>query len=400
MNVIAATPYDSFVSLLQRLHPGSVDCGHVWRQRLLVTDLPDLADEIAAAEPLVAVIGPGLYDEAALQLVELIDRARPDIVTVLVAEPSPELWRNAARVGARDVVSPDATDEELTDAIDRALQASDQRRIAWTAVAGPPPAGPRARIMSVFSPKGGAGKTTMSSNLAVGLALHSPGEVVLVDLDLQFGGADSALQLSTEHSIADACSLGAGLDAASLKMFLTPHQSGLFVLTAPEAISRADEVTPDQLHRILDLLSEHFRYIVVDTAAGIDVVTVAALERSTDLVLVSTTDVACVRALRRATDALDTVGINKHRRHFVFNRSDVKGGLALNDLRSVTGATNEVLVPEHRSVAIAMNSGSPILQSDPRSGPGKAIAKLVDRFTEPVLELVGTEESRTGKEVA
>jgi len=400
MNVIAATPYEAFVGLVRRLHPGSVDCGHVWRQRLLVTDLPDLAKEIVEAEPLVAIIGPGLYDEAALQLVEMIDRARPDIVTVLVAEPSPSIWRDAARAGARDVVSPDASDEDLTDAIDRALQASDVRRSAWTAAA-PAAAGPSARLVSVFSPKGGAGKTTISSNLAVGLALQAPGEVVLVDLDLQFGGADSALQLNAEHSIADASSVGASLDAATLKMFLTPHDSGLFVLTAPEAISRADEVSPERLHHILTLLSEHFRYVVMDTAAGIDVVTVAALERSTDLVLVSTTDVACVRALRRATDALDTVGINSHRRHFVFNRSDVKGGLALDDLRSVTGATNEVLIPEHRSIAIGMNVGMPILQSDPRSGPAKALVKLVDRFFEPVLELVGNRENRgRGREVA
>ena len=399
MNVIAATPYEAFVGLIRRLHPGSVDCGHVWRQRLLVTDLPDLAEEIAAAEPLVAIVGPGLYDEAALQLVEMIDRARPDVVVVMVAEPTPALWRDAARAGARDVVSPDASDEELADAIDRALQSSDQRRAAWSAVAPPSQTGPAARIISVFSPKGGAGKTTTSSNLAVGLALHSPGEVVLVDLDLQFGGQDSALQLNAEHSIADASVVGPSLDAATLKMFLTPHQSGLFVLTAPEAIARADDVTPDQLNHILSLLSAHFRYVVIDTAAGIDVVTVAALERSTDLILVSTTDVACVRALRRATDALDTVGIKQHRRHFVFNRSDVKGGLALNDLRSVTGATNEILIPEHRSIAIGMNVGAPIVQSDPRSGPAKALVKLVDRFSEPVLELV-EDRDRTGREVA
>jgi pilus assembly protein CpaE len=399
MNVIAATPYEAFVGLIRRLHPGSVDCGHVWRQRLLVTDLPDIAEEIAAAEPLVAIVGPGLFDEAALQLVEMIDKARPDIVIVVIAEPTPALWRDAARAGARDVVSPDASDEELTDAIDRALQASDQRRTAWTAVAPPAQSGPASRIISVFSPKGGAGKTTVSSNLSVGLALQNPGEVVLVDLDLQFGGADSALQLQAEHSVADASLIGSSLDVATLKMFLTPHQSGLFVLTAPEAIARADDVTPDQLNHILSLLAGSFRYVVIDTAAGIDLVTVAALERSTDLVLVSTTDVACVRALRRATDALDTVGINQHRRHFVFNRSDVKGGLAMNDLRSVTGATNEILVPEHRSIAIGMNVGTPIVQSDPRSGPGKALVKLVERFGEPLLELVDNGE-RSGREVA
>jgi pilus assembly protein CpaE len=393
MNVIAATPYEAFVGLIRRLHPGSVDCGHVWRQRLLVTDLPDIAEEIAAAEPLVAIVGPGLFDEAALKLVELIDKARPDIVIVVVAEPTPALWRDAARAGARDVVSPDASDEELADAIDRALAASDQRRTARA------PAGPGALVASVFSPKGGAGKTTVATNLAVGLAQSAPNEVVLVDLDLQFGGADSALQLQAEHSVADASIIGPSLDVATLKMFLTPHQSGLFVLTAPEAISRADDVTPDQLNHILNLLAGSFRYVIIDTAAGIDLVTVAALERSSDLVLVSTTDVACVRALRRATDALDTVGINQHRRHFVFNRSDVKGGLALNDLRTVTGASNEILVPEHRSIAIGMNVGTPIVQSDPRSGPGKALVKLVDRFCEPVLELVDNGE-RSGREVA
>jgi pilus assembly protein CpaE len=379
MNVAIVTPAGPFVARLRQLHPIATNARQHWREGLTGRDLPALAEEVADGDVEVVVVGPGLFEEAALLLVATLDRLRPDLVCLLAADPSPTLWPEAMRAGARDVISPDAPDEELAAALERAAVAAAQRRLVRA------PAGPTALVASVFSPKGGAGKTTVATNLAVGLAQSAPNDVVLVDLDLQFGGVASALQLTPEHSIADAARSGVALDAAMLKIFLSTHPSGLFVLNAPQSLAEADDVGAEALQHILSLLSQHFRYVIVDTAAGIDVVTLAALERSTDLVLVSTPDVACVRALRRAMDALDAAGVDG-RPHFVFNRGDVKGGLSLDHLRSVTGASGEVVVPEHRAIAVAMNLGTPIVQSDPRSSPAKALYRLVERFRATSLE--------------
>lgn len=380
--VVVATPFEAFAGRVQRLVGDR--CHHVWRERLLVTQLAELAGDVTRHDPHVVLVGPGLYDAAALDLVAAVDRARPDTVVVLVAEPSPELWPAAARAGARDVLSPDEPDEVLAAALARAVTAAEQRR-ASLVVDAPSPSAPQSRVMSVFSPKGGAGKTTVATNVAVALTNREPGSTVLVDLDLQFGGVCDAIGLAPSQTIADAAQAADHLDGALLKMQLTTHPSGLFVLAAPLSLAQADDVTPERLDRILDQLAGHFRHVIVDTAAGIDVVTVSALARSTDLLAVSTPDVGCVRALRRALDALDAVGVRDAEQLFVFNRADVKGGLGLNDLRSVTGATDEILIPDSRAVAAAMNAGQTIVDTDPRSTAAKAFLKLADRLGEPAV---------------
>lgn len=393
MSIVVASPSDEFA---KRLHDsfGAAANGNsrFWSDGLKIADLPKLAERMIQAEPRVVVVGPGLYDEAALQLIKECDDRRPDIVTVLVADPSADLWPAAVRAGARDVIAPNATDDVLQEAIGRALRTAEQRHTSLMSAANPTP---RARVISVVSPKGGAGKTTIATNLAVGLARAVPGEVVLIDLDLQFGGIAGALRMAPERSIADAATIGSALDGGMLKVLLTPHPTGLFALCAPESLAQADDVDAQHLSNIISLLSDDFRYVIIDTAAGIDVVTLAAIELATDLVLVSTTDVPCVRALRRATDALSAVGLGTQVRHFVLNRADVKGGLAVSDIEAVTGMEVDVSIPDSRAVAMSLNLGSPILESEPKSVPSKAFGELVGPFLRAVDE--GTTRDEEGK---
>jgi hypothetical protein len=111
------------------------------------------------------------------------------------------------------------------------------------------------RVVISLCPKGGAGKTTVSTNLALGLAHAAPGEVVIIDLDLQFGDVSSALGLNFEHSFADAIRDFEKLDAPALKAYLTPHPTGLFVLCAPATPTEADDLTPEHVADLTDVVS-------------------------------------------------------------------------------------------------------------------------------------------------
>ena len=325
----------------------------------------------------VVALGPGLPADSALELARVFDTERPEIGVVIVADPSPGLLRSALRAGARDVIAPDAPESELRAALELALGSASHRRRSLEA--RHEPAVSTTRVITVLCPKGGAGKTTVATNLAVGLAQRAPGRVVLVDLDLQFGDVASALRLSPDHTVTDAVE-APELDATTLKVFLTPHHGGLFALCAPTSPVDADDIEAGDVQKLLDFLQASFDYVVLDTASGLDESALAALEVSTDLVLLSAPDVPCVRGTRKEIEALQLIGNRSQRWHFVLNRADARTGLSISDIESTVGLQVDVAVPESRMVPLALNQGNAIIESDPRSTPSQALLSLVDRF--------------------
>jgi pilus assembly protein CpaE len=256
------------------------------------------------------------------------------------------------------------------------------------------------RTIAVVSPKGGAGKTAMSSNLTIGLAAIAQGDVVIVDLDVQFGDVANALRLSPEGTIADAIRVGAGLDITALKAFLTPHPSGALALCAPVSPADADIVGADDVVRILRLLAAEFRYVVVDTGAGLDEHTLAAMEAATDIVLVCGTDVASARGVRKEIDAFDLLGFTTQRRHLVLNRADARVGLDAGDIEGTVGMSISVAVPSSRSVPLSMNQGIPLLEGAQKSPVSRSLGELVNRFAAAPAgkESATTSRSRWRKE--
>jgi pilus assembly protein CpaE len=357
-------------------------------------DEPDaVMQELHDTDSPVLVVGPGVESAAALALARAVDERRPDVSVILVAESSPVLLQEAVRAGVRDVLEPDAAEGNVRGSLELALETALRRRLALRAAAEDEA---RSKVVTVLSPKGGAGKTAMSTNLAVGLARTAPHEVVLIDLDLQFGDVCNALRLTPERTIADVVRNADALDPTTIKAFLTPHPAGLFVLCAPELPAEADAVTPDVLKRTIALLSEMFRYVVIDTGAGLDEAALTAAEQSTDLVLVCTTDVASARALHKGVEALDLLGFTNQQRHFVLNRSDARVGITIQDVETTVRLDVAVAVPSTRAVPTSMNQGSPVLESDPRGSMSKGFSQLVRRLApEPErAQLVSTGGSR------
>jgi pilus assembly protein CpaE len=295
---------------------------------------------------------------------------------VLIAKPSIKLLENALRAGARDVVAPDSTDDDLRTAFDSALHAADRRRgVHSTDVDAP-----SRHVICVVSPKGGAGKTTVSTNLASSLAMAAPGEVVIVDLDFQFGDVASALRMTPEYTFADISRGPNDVDITTVKVFLTPSDAGLFALCAPDSPVDADVIKPVHVQHVLTLLASEFRYVVIDTGSGIDEPTLAALELSTDIVVLTSTDVPSVRATRKEVDTLDLLGLTNQARHFVVNRADARVGLPVGEIEATVGMSAAVSIPSSRLVPISVNQGTPVVVSDRRSNVADAITRLTRRF--------------------
>lgn len=351
-------------------------------------DLQGLLREIKAVDPLVVAIGPDLGLDDAIARCGAVDDEHPEICVVLVARPSGEVFERALRAGVRDLVDPGAAPHEVRTVLDRARETARKRRA--NVVSGPS-SSPRARIIAIVSPKGGAGKTAISTNLGVGLAQQATGRVVVVDLDVRFGDVGHALRLLPERTLSDVAYMGDQVDLTVLKATLTPHPSSLFVLCAPDSPADADDIAPATIGAVIEALAAEFPYVILDTPAGLDEVTLTAMEHATDLVLVCGTDVASTRSMRKEIEAFDQIGLTTQRRHFVLNRADARVGLEVRDIEGTVGMEVNVAIPSSRNVPLSMNQGSPILESQPRSPVARAYGELVNRFipatAEPVAPL-------------
>ena len=341
-------------------------------------DVDRAVAEIGALGAGVVAVGPDLPEADALDLCERIDATHPEVCVLLVATPDGDLFQRALRAGVRDIVDPEGALVEIREAIERARETVRRRRenVAASTAAQPTPT----RIIAVVSAKGGAGKTAISTNLGVGLAMQRPGRVVVVDLDVQFGDVGHALRLLPEHTLTDIVAQGGDPDPTVVKASLTNHPSGVYVLSAPESPAEAEDVRPAQITAIIEILAREFDYVILDTPAGLDEITLTAMESATDLLLVCGTDVASIRSMRKEVEAFDQIGLTVQRRHFALNRADARVGLEIRDIEGTVGLEVDVQIPSSRTVPLSMNQGSPILESQPRSPVARAYGELVNRF--------------------
>ncbi|MGM1028536.1 MAG: AAA family ATPase [Actinomycetota bacterium] len=327
--------------------------------------------------PDILVLDATRAPEEALALAARFDRELPGTGVVLVGDPI-ALAGAAMRVGVRDVVSPDIDIEGLRASLEHVSGTVLARRAAPASVAAgmPAPISP-GRVLTVLSPKGGAGKTTVSTNLAIGLAEAAPGAVVLVDLDVQFGDVATALSLDPEYTLDDVVHGAALRDPIAMKTHLTQHPSGLSVVCAPENPAVADTITAEQVSALLRSLAAQFRFVVVDTAAGLEARTLAALDHTTDPVLLTTFDVPGARGMRKEIATLRELGMLTNTRQVVLNFADPKAGLSVSDIEATIRSRVDLTIPFSKAVTASLNTGTPLLHHRPKDAASKQLRKLL-----------------------
>jgi pilus assembly protein CpaE len=250
---------------------GSVDRRHT---EGMFDDSLIAARVLTADSPDVIAIGPNVPVDLALKLATAIEDERPEIGVILIADPSPDLWERALHAGVRDVLVTDAKDEQIRSTFGRVIETAGRRRRNLAVEAGIPDA--TGRVITVVAPKGGVGKTALTTNVAVALAANGAGRVALVDFDLQFGDVGTSLGLEPENTIADLARIPGGVTSTSLKVFMTPRDGNLYALCAP--LSPADEIPEAIVDRTIRLLAEDFDQVIIDTSAGLSEATLSAID--------------------------------------------------------------------------------------------------------------------------
>jgi pilus assembly protein CpaE len=329
-------------------------------------------------EEYVVLLGPHVELQEALSLADSMRLSRPSTSVVLARHlVDAEVLREAMQAGVRDVVTVDDT-AAIEAAIERAYE-------LYLALRGPGGAIHSGRVVTIFSPKGGVGKTTMAVNLALALADKGARKVCLVDLDLAFGDVAITLQLFPTHTIEHAIGSEDSLDASLLESLVTRHPDSLMVLAAPSHPDVRDRVSATLVSRTLRELRELFDFVVVDTAPAFDEQTLTALDETDECVVVATLDVPTLKNVKVALETLEMLNIARGHRHLLLNRADDAVGLGPDKVESILGMGVTAQVATSMDIAAGTNSGRPIMASQPQHPSSTALRQLASQLTgEPV----------------
>jgi pilus assembly protein CpaE len=320
----------------------------------------------------LVVLGPGLATSEVLSFAEKVDHQREGVGTLLVAETlETGLLREALRAGVSDVLTLNATTDEWDEAIQRA-----RARIAAEHDLADGGEAARGRVVSVFSTKGGSGKSLVASNLAVIAAQRSGQRVALVDLDLQSGDLAIMFQLMPALSIYDAAQGADRLDEEALHGYMTAHRSGVDLLAAPMEPSLAEQVDAPAIDAILELLPTMYALTVIDGPPMFTDQMLTALDRSDEIVLIGSMDVPSIKNLKLAISTMSQLGHPREKLRIVLNRADSKVGLRTSEVEKSLGVEIDVSIPSSRDVPLSINQGDPLAASRPRSPVVQAISQL------------------------
>ncbi len=326
-----------------------------------------------------AVLGPSVDLSAAVALADTLRVTRPTLGVILVRRRvDTAVLAEALRAGIRDVVE----ERDLT-GLSEAVVHSYAVHTAMVAASDKPEGDDEEKgsLVTVFSAKGGVGKTTIATNLAASLAEGGKRKVCIVDLDLAFGDVSIVLQLFPVHTIADAISMRDKLDPAAVESLLTEHSAGLKALVAPVQPDAKDLIDGDLVGKVLRLLRESFDYVVVDTPPAFDEVVLQAFDESDLLVLVGTLDVTALKSLKITVETLGLLNHPKDQWKLVINRADMKVGLSPSDFETTLKLPIAASIPQSKDVTASINHGKLIVLESPRHPVSSAIRKLARDFT-------------------
>ena len=289
-------------------------------------------------------------------------------VILLASGGSPSLLEDALDADVADVMLLPQLTDNVVFAIKKACHAG-RKQLANGG-------GRQGRLVTVFSPKGGTGKTVLSTNLSASLAKHWGKRALLLDLDLQFGDAAIMLGLEPEKTIYDLVTAPGELDSEKLAGYTTRHACGLDILPAPLRPEDAELVTETKLARLLEVARESYDVIVVDTSPFFHGPMLATLDRTDELLVLCGLDVPTLKNVRLALQTLELLSFPKGRIRFVLNRANTKVGLSKREVESALKVTIDTEVPSDRAVPISVNQGTPAVLANPNSDFSRALIGL------------------------
>jgi len=382
---------------------------------LIVDDIVESRDNVAKLlrfEADVEIVGMA---EGGEEGIELAQRLQPDVVLMDINMPGvdgitaatrisgrlpntavimmsvqnePDYLRRSMLAGAREFLAKPFSLDELIDSIRHVhqLAQANRRVVADTTVLSPTSIGgrgKRAQVVSVFSLKGGVGRSTLAANLAVALRNQGDREVILLDGNLLYGDIGVMLNVTDNKTIGDIVKHYDTLDRDLVSDVLATHSSGIKVMLAPPDPQTGEQVTADHMRTILQHLHHMAEYIVIDTRPSFDDATIALLDHSDVIILVLTLELTAIKAAKQYLELSDLLGYDGDKVMLVLNRASAAAGIPVADVADSLKGELTVTLPNDPGLALrAVNEGVPFVQSAPNAPLSQEIERLASLITQ------------------
>ncbi len=329
-------------------------------------------------------------------------------VIMMSVQGEPDYLRRAMLAGAREYLTKPFTGDELAGSIRHVNELVTEKRGRMAAVVKPLPAAPPpvpqpslpSRVVSVFSPKGGVGKTTVATNLAVALRMATNKKVALVDASLIFGDIGIMLNITTGNSISDLVPNIHAVDIELLDRVLVQHSSGVKVLLAPPRPELAELVAADHLRTVVNLLRSHYDYVVIDTHPNFDDVTLAMLDISDRIVVLTTLEMPAIKNLKLFLEVAEALEYPPEKLLLAINRADSTGGIVAEDIeKNIRVKIAATIVSSGQMMLTAANQGVPVIIAERDSQVSRNLMDLAKQLmTEEDLQAVAARAVEQAKQ--
>lgn len=360
-------------------------------------------------DPDVVLMDINMPDIDGIVATERIHERSPHIqVVILSVQGDQSYMRKAMLAGARDFLTKPPMGDELVSAVRRGgemarLERSKNKPVRTAgavqtprgALVGLAPAGlVQGKIITVYSPKGGTGCTTLAVNLAV--ALHNEDtRVVLVDANLQYGDVAMFFNEQGKNTILDIAPRVDELDPDIVQDIMVKHEaSGIHILAAPQRPEQAEKIASPEFNKVLEYLRQLYSYIVIDTASILGDINLGAIDISDVLILVTTQDIPAIKNARLFLDLLQTMGFDREHLVFIMNKYDRRIGITPERVAENLKEKISAVIPlDERVVIPAVNRGVPFMLDNRAQPVGKGIFALAEAVRAQLATLDAKEAS-------
>jgi len=293
-------------------------------------------------------------------------------IVIMSVQGEKEYLRRAMTAGAKDYLTKPFSGDELLQTIRQVYGNEQQRRKVVTLDKKA-----EGTVMTVFSAKGGVGKTTLAVNLGVAIAAKTRQRVCIVDADLQFGDVSLFLNLLPKATVADLVADIDGLDGKQLAGYLTRYNEYVDVLAAPLRPEQAELVTGAHLSAALKVLRTVYQYVIVDTAPSFNEAMLATLDEADQVLVVSSLDLPTIKNVKLCLEIMDSLAYGGEKVKLVLNRASSEGGMDVKEVEESLRRSFAGTVPSDGKVVVgSVNRGVPFVVTNPEAPVSQSVFTL------------------------